>query len=136
MKAVFRFLAGLSAAALLCAVLGLLYVKTRELNPESRDTVNGLLRDMQQIDAEVNTDVLRSKAGISKHYDFLATAQQLIGRTQESLAEQKLEALDFSLKGTEKQLTDAIAVKLDLVDRFKAQNAILKNSVRFIAVAA
>jgi two-component system, NtrC family, sensor kinase len=136
MKAVFRFLASLCAAALLLAVLGVLYVKTQELKPQSRDTVNGLLRDLEQIDAEVNTDVLRSKTGINKHYDFLARAQQLIGQAQESLAAQKLETLDFSLKGAEKQLTDAIAVKLDLVDRFKAQNAILKNSLRFIAVAA
>jgi two-component system, NtrC family, sensor kinase len=136
MKAVFRFLAGLCVAALLLAVLGGLYLKTQELKPESRDTVTGLLRDLQQIDADVNTDVLRSKTGINKHYDFLAQAQQLLGRVQEALAAQKLDTVDFSLKGTEKQLDDAIATKLDLVDRFKAQNAILKNSVRFIPVAA
>jgi len=136
MKALFRFVAYLGAASLLVAGLGYLYLKTEEVNPATRDVISGLLRDLQQIDAEINVDVLRSKTGMSKNYDSVARAQTLIGKAQELLAAQKLESFDYSLKDSEKRLTEALVTKIELVDRFKAQNAILKNSVRFVPVAA
>jgi hypothetical protein len=136
MNALFRTLAWLTAACLLLAVFAFLYLKTQELNVGSRDTVSSLLRDLRQIDAEIDNDVLRSKTGLNKNYDPVARAQQLIGAAQQSLASQKLENLDYSLKVAEKGLTEALAAKLDLVDRFKAQNAILKNSLRFLPTAA
>jgi len=136
MKALCRFVAYLGAASLLVAGLGYLYLKTEEVNPATRDVISGLLRDLQQIDAEINVDVLRSKTGMSKNYDSVARAQTLIGKAQESLAAQKLESFDYSLKDSEKRLSEALATKIELVDRFKAQNAILKNSVRFVPVAA
>ena len=136
MNGPFRIFASLAAAALLLAGLGFLYLKTQELNVGSRDVVNDLLRNLQQIDSDIDTDVLRSKTGLSNNYDAVARAQQLITKTQESLAAQRLETLDFSLPVAEKALTDAIATKLALVDRFKAQNAIMKNSLRFLPTAA
>ena len=136
MKALLRLFSYLILASALLAVLGYLHLKTQELNPATRETINGLLRDLQQIDAEIDTDVLRSKTGMSKNYDSVARAQTLIAKAQEALASQRLESFDYSLKDAEKRLTDALSTKLELVDRFKAQNAILRNSLRFVPLAA
>src|SRR5207237_8347671 len=47
----------------------------------------------------------------------------------------QLAAYDDRLRDQEQQLREALIAKMDVVDRFKAQNAILRNSMRYIPLA-
>lgn len=136
MRAFLNITVRLVGIAVLLAGAAYLYLRTQDLDLTRRDSVNNLVRELKQIDATLNLDVLRSKTGLNRNYDNVALAQQAAARTQEALAAEKLEHFDFALQQSVKRVAEAMNAKLDLVDRFKAQNAILQNSMRFIPAAA
>jgi len=136
MRAFLNITVRLVGIAVLLAGAAYLYLRTQDLDLTRRDSVNNLVRELKQIDATLNLDVLRSKTGLNRNYDNVAIAQQAATRTQEALAAEKLEHFDFALQQSVKRVAEAMNAKLDLVDRFKAQNAILQNSMRFIPAAA
>jgi two-component system NtrC family sensor kinase len=136
MNAILRWMVRLVTGAVLLAGVAYLYMKSQDVDQARRDVVNAQVRELKQIDATLNLEVLRSKTGLTRNYDNLAAAQQLALKTEQELAEQNLEKLDFTLQDSVKKVAEALTAKLELVDRFKAQNAILQNSMRFIPVAA
>ena len=102
---------------------------------EKKTRIEGELQQLKQLDAEWNVDVLKSRMEINKNYDPLASPLPLLTQLQESLAE---EVRALNQPDTEVALNDlksVIAEKIDLVDEFKAQNAILKNSLRYVPTA-
>jgi DAHL domain-containing protein len=121
--------------AVLAAGLWLLYRETLGVDPAQRERVVSLLNDLRQIDAQWDVHVLRSKTGLDKNYDPLTQPQAAALQVLESSAG-KLSAVDYRLSDSEAKLKEALLAKNDLVDRFKAQNAILRNSLRFVPLAA
>jgi DAHL domain-containing protein len=121
--------------AVLAAGLWLLYRETLGVDPAQRERVVSLLNDLRQIDAQWDVHVLRSKTGLDKNYDPLTQPQSAALQVLESSAG-KLSAVDYRLSDSEAKLKEALLAKNDLVDRFKAQNAILRNSLRFVPLAA
>ena len=136
MKAFFRYTAWLVAASLLVGMLAFLYMKTRALDSSQRTVVNGLVRDLKQLDADWNVEVLRSKTGLSSNYDQVTQPQLGTLAAQKAIAARSAGLFDPRLKEAQTQLNTALATKIDLIDQFKAQNAILRNSMRFIPLAA
>lgn len=61
------------AVIALIAVLGFLIAKTRAVNFDANTKVVATLRDLKQLDAEWNVDVLRSKTGLNNSYDPVAS---------------------------------------------------------------
>jgi len=120
--------------AALCAGLALLYRETLGIDPVQRDKTAAMLRELKQLDAEWDVNVLRSKTGLNKNYDPLARPQSTALQVLES-ASGRLSSLDYRLAESEKQLKEMLVAKIALIDRFKAQNAILRNSLRFIPLA-
>jgi hypothetical protein len=133
MKTLIRYAGGLLVASLLVGVLMFLYLKTESLDPARRSTVNGALRDLKQVDAEWNVELLRSKTWINKNYDAVTQPQSVTLKLERAIAAQT--AVDARLGDAQAQLKKAIDTKIDLVDQFKAQNAITRNSLRFIPSA-
>src|SRR2546422_171282 len=128
------FLVGASVVALI-GVLALLYAKTRSVDADKKAEVEGYLKQLKQLDAEWNVDVLKSRMEINKNYDPLTSPLPTLMELQEKL---RLEANAIKQSGTQKALAALKAVideKIDLVDQFKAQNAILKNSLRYAPTA-
>jgi hypothetical protein len=132
MKTLIRYAGGLLVASLLVGVLVFLYLKTEALDPARRNTVNGALHDLKQIDAEWNVELLRSKTWLTKNYDAVTQPQSVTLQLERAIAAQ---AADSKLGDAQVQLKKALETKVDLVDQFKAQNAITRNSVRFIPSA-
>ena len=129
------------AALALIAVLGFLVVMTRSVGFEANNEIVAALRQLKQIDAEWNVDVLRSKTGLNNSYDPVASPLPLI----EALAGQLQNKSDLSGQGAESSARlqpllaayeKAMAQKVALIETFKSQNAILRNSSRFLPVAA
>jgi two-component system, NtrC family, sensor kinase len=128
-------------AAALVAGLGFLVMKTRSVDFDTYNEVISTLRQLKQVDAEWNVDVLKSKTGFNASYDPVASPLPLI------------ESLEASLRSTSSQLLSQSAQsnlllplletyrktmdqKITLIEQFKSQNSILRNSSRFLPVAA
>lgn len=130
------------AVIALIAVLGFLIAMTRTVNFAANNEVVATLRDLKQLDAEWNVDVLRSKTGLNNSYDPVASPLPLI----ESLDGQlQIKTRSFWVHSEEtsarlKPLLDAYKKAMDkkiaLIESFKSQNSILRNSSRFLPVAA
>ncbi len=135
MKTFLKYAAWLVVAGSLIGVLAFLYLKTQALDPTQRNAVTSLLRDLKQLDADWNVHVLRSKTGLAKNYDLVTEPQRVVLQLAEGIAAKSAGAFDGRLREAQGQLKETLSVKIDLVDQFKAQNAILRNSLRFIPLA-
>ncbi|GBU15580.1 hypothetical protein AwPolaro_09580 [Polaromonas sp.] len=129
-------------ALALTAVLGFLVVMTRSVDFDNHNDLVGTLRDLKQLDAEWNVDVLRSKTGLNDSYDPVASPLPLLELLDEQLQQntesfwlqdQKRSAQLKPLLATYKKVMDE---KIVLIESFKSQNAILRNSSLFLPVAA
>jgi signal transduction histidine kinase len=120
----------------LAAIFAFLYSQSQNINSEAYNRVNDDLRSLKQLDAEWNVDVLRSKVGSNQHYDPLTSPQKLIRELKDSLGTLtgKLEQHSNILPTVDKFQT-AIETKLNLVEDFKSQHAIFKNSLTFLPTA-
>ncbi|NMM07001.1 MAG: two-component sensor histidine kinase [Polaromonas sp.] len=122
-------------------MLGFLIVMTRSVGFGANNEIVAALRQLKQIDAEWNVDVLRSKTGLNNSYDPVASPLPLI----EALAVQlqnKSEVMGASAESSKRlqpllaAYEKAMGQKIALIENFKSQNAILRNSSRFLPVAA
>src|SRR5438093_12708951 len=124
-----KMLRALWVAGLVAALSGglvFLYAGSRSVDVEKKTRIEGELKQLKQLDAEWNVDVLKSRMEINKNYDPLTSPLPTLMELQEKL---RLEANAIKQSGTQKALAALKAVideKIDLVDQFKAQNAILK----------
>ena len=124
-----------TAAGLLLAGFGFLYLKTYSSEASQRESTAALMRELRQIDANWNTEVGRSKSGISKDYDGITVPEGTALRLIDRVGEQDLGRLDDRLGESQKVLRATIVRKSDLVDRYKRESAILRNSLRYIPAA-
>jgi two-component system, NtrC family, sensor kinase len=121
--------------AALIAGLVFLYRESLGVDPAQRDKVAAALQELKQMDAEWDVHVLRSKTGLNKTYDPLARPQGAALQLFETMGG-KFAAVDHRLDTYEAQLKEALVAKVDLIDRFKAQNAVLRNSLLYVPLAA
>lgn len=127
-------------AIVLIASLGLFvfYIKTQDLHLHSYNRSIELLRQIKQVDATFNQDVLKVRYNLLMHYDPLkdemVRMRGLMQRLKESdFAEYHQGGTDI---GQHLIVLDAlIGNKLMLVENFKSRNAILKNSSRYLPSA-
>ena len=126
----------------LVAILVLLVSKTRSVDFETHNEVVEILRALRQLDAEWNVDVHKSKTGFNSSYDPIATPLPLIGALEHGLVEKsgalwglKSESL-LRLQPLIDAYRSAMQEKIAMIERFKSQNAILRNSSRFVPKAA
>jgi two-component system, NtrC family, sensor kinase len=136
-----RFLYALGAFVLV-AVLGLLYMQTRTVNSNTHNEIINTLRELKQVDTEWNVDVLRAKTGLDSNYDKVASPLPLIESLKTSLDAKSSDAWQNRAEANARllPLLDKYAKLMDAkivaIERFKSQNAILRNSSRYLPVAA
>ncbi len=129
-------------ALALIGLLGFLVMKTRAVDFDAHTEILGTLRELKQIDAEWNVEVLRAKTGLATNYDRVASPLPLIAQLEATLRgkagafwQERAEATArlLPLLDAYKQAMDR---KIVAIENFKSQNAILRNSSRFMPVAA
>ena len=128
-----------AVTAILMSVLVFLYEKTESLDESDYFENVVLLRHLKQLDAEWELDVLKSKIGINTHYDPLAGSQVELIRLLEKLeadigTQQHDEAA--ALEKDRAALFRVIQEKAVLIEQFKSNNAVLRNSLVFLPTAA
>ncbi|NKI95439.1 DAHL domain-containing protein [Rhizobacter sp. SG703] len=126
----------------LALVLALLVDKTSDVNHAEYGEISSLLRQLKQIDAEWNVDVLRSKTGLNASYDPVASPLPVIESLDDLLRSKT--NLFWSGRGDSgarivpllDNYRQLMASKVELIDRFKSQHSILRNSTRYLPSAA
>ena len=136
-----RWLYALGAVALI-GVLAFLVLQTRSINFNTSNEIVNTLRHLKQVDAEWNVDVLRAKTGLVTNYDQVSSPLPLIASLEDQLTattskywlghEDSITAMKPMLERFRGLMADKIAA----IEQFKSQNAILRNSSRFLPVAA
>ena len=115
-------------------LLALTYLWLQSANPEleRRNRLQTTLRIIELHDAELMRDILMARAGLLSNYDALTKAGQELLRLSQSLrtdlepvggeAEKRLGALADKLSAT-------IQERLAMIEYFKSDNALLRNSL-------
>jgi two-component system, NtrC family, sensor kinase len=127
------------AIAVLLAVLLVLLSGARSFAESHYFEDVAELRQLKRLDAQWELEVLRSRSGITGHYDALANSRSELGRLFEALdadlASEEHELADELTKGRQ-ELRAAIEEKATLIERFKSSNSVLRNSLVFLPIAA
>ncbi len=138
MTKISTLLRALSVAAvtvLLIGILTFLYAKSSSVDAEKKTRVESYLKQLKQLDAEWNVDILKSRMDINKSYDPLTSPLAVLDSLQQSLFAEASALGELEPQKAVGELKALVDEKSDLVDQFKAQNAILKNSLRYIPTA-
>ena len=126
----------------LLAVLGVLATRTQAVDIEAHDEVVSLLRRLKQADAEWNVDVLHSRNGPGAPPGQAAGALPLIGLLEAALRHLpgkpwgRADAGRARLQQLLELNRTAMNEKAVLIERFKSQHAVLRNSSGYLPVAA
>lgn len=124
----------------LLVVAGLLLLLTFLLlssrNPDAglRERMYEALHAFEVHDAELNRDVLLARAGLLPHYDSMSEAMNGLHDALEDLEswnETASEELDEAIGGHVADLSLAVQEKETLLEYFKADNALLRNSLTY-----
>lgn len=129
----------IALGAALLSILALLYIWKQDFDERGHARNVGLLRQLRQLDAQWELEVLKSRLGISTHYDRLAEARAGITQSLAQLAASLGGSRDIAvnaLSGRLVGLSEAIADKTALIEQFKSSNSILRNSLAFLPTAA
>lgn len=131
---------GMAAAALLLAsILAFLYSRTREHDPAIYFGNVALLRQLKQLDSRWELDVLKSRMGINSNYDSLVNPLAELDQLRQELhavVTAEPHAADPQMTAALDAFRQAIEQKTQLIERFKSQNSVLRNSLVFLPTAA
>ncbi|MDH3600439.1 MAG: ATP-binding protein [Candidatus Tectomicrobia bacterium] len=112
-----------------------LYHKMQSVDMPLHYDIVGTMTELDAVDARWNEDILKSRLRLNKNYDPLVRAMVSQNDLGQRLAF-SIKKIDGAHPAVQSALSDyqaIIASKLDRVEKFKSQNAILRNSTEYIA---
>ncbi len=124
----------LLAVSGLLLLLTFLLLQSRSPDAGLRERMYEALHVFEVHDAELNRDVLLARAGLLPHYDSLSEAMDgLYGALYdlESWNETASEEFSAAISGHIADLSHAVREKETLLEYFKADNALLRNSLTY-----
>ena len=130
-----RSIAVVLMVALLVGVLAFLFSRTQAVDIEAQNRVTLNLRELEKLDAEWNVNILRSHIGLNPSYDPLSAPLARMRELQLRLEAALPMANNPKARGVFAEVTRAIEQKEELVEQFKTQNAILRNSLIYFPPA-
>ncbi len=125
-------------ALTLTGLLGLLYVRSSSVDAKQHLHISSQLRQLHQLDEALGQYVLEARVGMLKNYDPLVQTQLHIAQL---IADLKAEHLEFFGQADAKlslsldEYIQSNAEKVELIERFKSQNSVFKNSARYFPLA-
>jgi diguanylate cyclase (GGDEF)-like protein len=130
-----RRLAAILVLAALTALLGFLFNRTQAIDIAAQNAVMLNLRELEKLDAEWNVNILRSHIGLNPDYDPLTAPLPRMRELQARLAAALPMAKGPDAARAYRDLERAFTEKEELVERFKSQNAVLRNSLIYFPPA-
>jgi PAS domain S-box-containing protein len=128
----------LSIVAGLLLLLTYLWVQSRTSDLALRARMQEGLQALQLHDAELTRDVLLVRAGLLAHYDSLAATGEKLSGVLKTLRQESASAsgrMAGTIGAHVDDLAEALQQKLILVEYFKSDNAVLRNSSTYFAYA-
>ncbi|HEX6703367.1 MAG TPA: DAHL domain-containing protein [Albitalea sp.] len=130
---------GVAVPALLLAALvaGWLYLYTHShaVNADAQSEVLAMLKDLKQMDSDWSANVLRSHTDINLDYDALTEPLRPFADGLSGLKERVQPLANPAVDAALDDIGKALAAKTALIDAFKAQNSLFKNSLRYVPTA-
>ena len=120
---------------MLMGVFGFLFYRTQAVDIDAQNRVILDLRLLKQLDAEWNANILRSRIGLNNDYDPVTAPLRVVRELQERLQNALVLTRGQSAAAVLERFNKAWAEKGELVERFKSQNSILKNSLIYFPIA-
>lgn len=117
----------------LMAILTFLYIQSRQASQAQFDQFSSMIHQISSIDAALERDVLKLHVGLLHHYDSITSGEKELRITLEKLSAriEHVEPLVSGLSGLEQAVADQSLV----LDQFKRDNALYRNSLRYFPVA-
>lgn len=123
---------------LFLAGLGALYLRVETVNPAEDFAYRQQLRDLSELDALIDRELLANRLELVRNYDGLtAYTQRALATSSHALqAPSFLAAADLAnTQDAAQALSEILGQKAALIDHFKRDNAILRNSLAYFPVA-
>jgi diguanylate cyclase (GGDEF)-like protein/PAS domain S-box-containing protein len=134
-----RWALAVGAIVVLGVVLAGLYRRAEAVAPRAHFDYTLHLRGLREADAEINVEVLASRLELSRNFDGLTAdlrrATQ-IGQQLATVPDFLPEADRAALTAAVANLRATMAEKARLIEVFKRQNAVLRNSLAYFPIAA
>ena len=130
-----RRIAGLALLALLGITLGFLFNRTQAIDIDAQNRVMLNLRELEKLDAQWNVNILRTHIGLNPDYDPLTAPLPRMRQLQANLGASLGMARGPDAGATYSDMLRAMAQKEELVEQFKSQNAVLRNSLVYFPPA-
>jgi PAS domain S-box-containing protein len=127
----------LFAGVVLLGGLILFYLKTNRIVFGEHERFDGNVHRLAQMDATLNQDVLKARFRLLEHYDGFPEQINELKRTADDLAAIPSFISDpggQALRQKADVLSQILVQKEELLERFKSQNAVLNNSLRYLPV--
>ena len=121
--AVIALLAGLTIT------LGYLFNRTQAIDMDAQNRVILNLRELEKLDAGWNVDILRSHIGLNPDYDPLTAPLPRMHQLQLQIGMALPMTRGEEAGAVFKTLVGAMQEKEELVEQFKTENAVLRNSL-------
>ena len=135
MSKVGRFLFSVIFLGLLTGGWFYLYFNSHAINSEKQKEMLDLIKDIKQMDSNWNIDVLKAQTEVIRSYDVLSSPLPLFSQALEKLDWHVKELNSTSLFQAFKEIQLSIRQKEILIDKFKSQDSLLKNSLRYAPTA-
>ncbi len=133
------FLRNIIIGAVVLVTLLFLYSKTRLVNTKDHNHYINTLRQLQELDVSLNEKTLKSRYNFLANYDPLVQTVRNIKvlgnelKRTPSFVERNIKT---QIEDFHKEYMELVLRKETLSERFKSDNAILRNSLSFFPVAA
>jgi hypothetical protein len=122
--------AGVGVVCLLLALLTWLLVRGTVTDAAAYSTTLRIFNDFALAEASLDRDVLRARAGLLMDYDPLVrSSDERDAAVSQLRAQAAAEGLD---EGPVDHLAAAIKIEETLTERFKSDNALLRNSLSYV----
>ena len=122
----------------LASTLLFLYIKSSNDQTASYTQSRDLIRQLQQLNAQWDSEVLKARIAITQNYDPLVTPLTQMTRLWAELEVQDAYHNPDDLPGwhaSQKAYREALKEKSLRVEQFKSHNAVLRNSLAFLPTA-
>ena len=132
-----RYFMNLVIGICMIGILIFLSAKVQSLNVKEHYAITDTLRQISALNFRWNEDVLKTKLSLSSNYDAVTSPLTELRSLQKGLDSKVSEfsAESAPLKIALRDYHSLIEEKNRLIERFKGQNAIFDNSLRYISTA-
>ncbi len=134
-----RYLLVSAVVAFSALLLTVLFIRAESVSPQEHYDYTKKLRDLREADAETNVEVLANRLEVTRNYDALTL---FLERSKQAASHATFvpaflsDSHQLLVTAKARELQQTLERKSRLVEVFKRQNAVLRNSLAYFPAAA